>query len=240
MQPLASAQAMAEKITHLRVMLRCRIVRGMNRKLYLSAECLVIFGLLPLIPVFYPIKGSLFASLWVLAILMLIVWKREHRLPLKPLIQFHHIPRDGLMLVLKRFAIAAPLMVAFIYVYDPERFFELPRERTQLWVMIMIFYPVLSVFPQEVIYRLFFCDRYQSLFTKPKVMLVVNGLAFGWGHLLFQNWVAVSMCAAGGMLFASTWRRTKSFPLVWIEHALYGCWVFTIGLGWYFYSGAVR
>jgi hypothetical protein len=213
---------------------------GMNRKLYLWAELLVCFGALPVLPLFFSIKGVLFLTLWALAIVCLLVWRREHHLPLKPLIQFQHIPRDGLVLVLKRWAMLAPLMVAFIYLYDRERFFELPLERPTLWVMIMLLYPLLSVFPQEVIYRLFFHDRYQSLFKQPVQMMLASGLLFGWGHVLFQNWVAVSMCIAGGIMFSATWSRSKSFPLVWIEHALYGCTVFTIGLGWYFYSGAVR
>jgi hypothetical protein len=43
----------------------------------------------------------------------------------------------------------------------------------------------------------------------------------------------------GGWFFAETYARTRSMRLVWLEHALYGCLVFTIGLGDYFYHGNV-
>ena len=41
-------------------------------------------------------------------------------------------------------------------------------------------------------------------------------------------------------IFASTYSKTKSLALVTIEHGLYGISLFLIGLGWYFYGGAVH
>jgi membrane protease YdiL (CAAX protease family) len=35
----------------------------------------------------------------------------------------------------------------------------------------------------------------------------------------------------GGILFAYTYQKTKSTLLVSIEHAIYGCWLFTVGMG---------
>jgi len=35
----------------------------------------------------------------------------------------------------------------------------------------------------------------------------------------------------GGILFALTFQKTKSTLLVSIEHAIYGCWLFTVGMG---------
>jgi hypothetical protein len=35
----------------------------------------------------------------------------------------------------------------------------------------------------------------------------------------------------GGILFAFTFKKTKSTLLVSIEHAIYGCWLFTVGMG---------
>ena len=34
--------------------------------------------------------------------------------------------------------------------------------------------------------------------------------------------------------------RTRSALVAALQHAAFGCFVFTIGLGWYFYHGAVR
>ncbi len=44
----------------------------------------------------------------------------------------------------------------------------------------------------------------------------------------------------GGWLFADTYRQSRSLWLVCLEHALYGDLIFTIGLGTFFYHGAVR
>ncbi len=43
----------------------------------------------------------------------------------------------------------------------------------------------------------------------------------------------------GGVLFAKTYEETGSLIISGIEHALYGGFIFTIGLGKHFYYGAV-
>jgi uncharacterized protein len=42
----------------------------------------------------------------------------------------------------------------------------------------------------------------------------------------------------GGILFAWRYVETGSLLTSSVEHALYGCWLFTVGLGVYFYHGA--
>jgi hypothetical protein len=42
---------------------------------------------------------------------------------------------------------------------------------------------------------------------------------------------------AGGLLFAARYAETNSLFTSSFEHALYGCWLFTIGLDPYFYHG---
>lgn len=39
---------------------------------------------------------------------------------------------------------------------------------------------------------------------------------------------------AAGVLFAWTYERTRSTLAVSVEHALFGCWMFTVGLGSFF------
>jgi len=43
----------------------------------------------------------------------------------------------------------------------------------------------------------------------------------------------------GGVLIAKTYQDTESLIISSIEHALYGTFIFTIGLGKYFYYGVV-
>jgi uncharacterized protein len=43
-----------------------------------------------------------------------------------------------------------------------------------------------------------------------------------------------------GMLFACRYARAGSLVAPVIEHGLWGGFIFTIGMGWYFYSGSIR
>jgi uncharacterized protein len=142
--------------------------------------------------------------------------------------------------VLTRFAIFAAVLAVALVLYEPQRVLALPRERPSLWAIIMLGYPVLSVYPQELAFRAFFIHRYAALFRTRAALIAANALAFGWAHILMHNWIAIAFSVVGGVFFADTYLRSRSTLAACIEHALYGCWLFTIGWGWYFYAGATR
>ncbi len=209
------------------------------KRALLSVEWGIIYLLLPVMLALFMVKGVLFAALWFLAIILLVVFYKRTKLPLKPILfNFHTIPKDAWRPMLSRFAVCAFLMTAFTYLYVPERLFQFPSEKPLLWLMVMVFYPILSVFPQEVMYRLFFFERYQSLFPNSTRMIAASAVAFAMGHVMFNNWVAIILSLIGGAIFAHTYHKHQHFGLLWVEHALYGCFLFTIGLGWFFYHGA--
>ena len=113
----------------------------------------------------------------------------------------------------------------------------LPVTRPGLWAVILVLYPVVSVYPQELVYRVWFFHRYRPALGGEGPALLASALAFGWVHVIFGNGLAVGLAAAGGLLLAETYRRTRSLTLVSVEHALYGQLVFTVGLGEFFYHG---
>ena len=119
----------------------------------------------------------------------------------------------------------------------PDGLFALPRRDPRLWTVVMIGYPLVSVFPQEVIFRAFFHQRYRRLLGP--AVLVVGALAFAWAHVLFRNELAVLLTLPAGFLFATTYRRHRSLACAVLEHALWGDLIFTLGLGRYFYSGLI-
>lgn len=141
--------------------------------------------------------------------------------------------------ILARFALCAAAMLAAIYIAAPNLLFGFVRERPTLWALVMLLYPLISVVPQEVIFRRYLFERHAAWLKPPLAMLLISGLGFGFAHIVFNNWVAPALCAIGGVLFAHTYQRTRSLALVCIEHALYGDFLFTAGLGRYFYHGAV-
>ncbi len=126
-----------------------------------------------------------------------------------------------------------------VWALVPGQALSLPRRAPGLWLMILLLYPILSALPQEVIFRALFFERYGALFGSERRAVIVNGLVFGLAHLMFWNWVAVTLCLAGGVVFAVGYRR-NGFPQAVLLHAICGGIVFTSGLGLFFYHGAVR
>jgi membrane protease YdiL (CAAX protease family) len=104
----------------------------------------------------------------------------------------------------------------------------------------MFAYPLVSVLPQELAYRVYFFQRYAPLFGSKSGMIAASAIVFGFGHIVFHNWPAVVLTLLGGLLFAKTYRRTSSLLLVSFEHALYGWAVFTIGYGEFLVEGTLR
>ena len=120
----------------------------------------------------------------------------------------------------------------------PSLFLSFPRLRPQMWLTIILLYPLLSVVAQELVYRTFFFHRYGPLFGQSTwAAILVNGALFGFAHIVFHNWIAVLGTAVTGTLFAWRYYRTQSFWAVWFEHTLYGALVFTVGLGKFFFTG---
>ena len=124
-------------------------------------------------------------------------------------------------------------IVTFLYVWftDKNQLFVVVRSKPLLWVVILFVYSLLSVYPQELLYRTFFFQRYQSLVNNRKLFLFINAIIFSLGHMFFKNALVIVLTFLGGLLFAFTYNKTKSTLLVSIEHAIYGCWLFTIGMG---------
>lgn len=121
----------------------------------------------------------------------------------------------------------------------PDLLWMLPQTKTQVWLVLMLTYPVLSVYPQEIVFRAFFFHRYHPLFRTVRSKVVASSIAFGLAHIIFANWVAPLMTTVMGGLLARTYVRTGSTLQATLEHGLWGGFAFTIGLGWYVFSGAI-
>jgi hypothetical protein len=142
--------------------------------------------------------------------------------------------------ILSIFLPAAVLLSLAAYFVLPAKFVALPKTQPLLWLMVMVLYPPMMVLPQELLFRCYFFHRYRSLFMGRRLpMILVNALSFGLAHVFYGNWVAPLFSFFGGLLFAWRYRTTQALATVSLEHALWGNFFFTIGIGWYFYSGAI-
>ena len=130
-----------------------------------------------------------------------------------------------------KFLIIAIITIFFVWFTDKGNLFTVVLNKPKLWVLILLFYSLFSVYPQELIYRTFFFKRYQSIFKNEKVFIFINAILFSMAHLFFKNTLVLVLTFIGGVLFAITFKNTKSTLLVSIEHSIYGCWLFTVGMG---------
>jgi hypothetical protein len=208
------------------------------KKFYLAVECAVITLAIPLY-LFYGATQTIMLSLLWGGALVCWLWLRGsistsalwHGPPLQP---------DVRTMLLRRFVLMTVAAVALVLVWQPDRLLAFPMQRPDIWLMVMVLYPFLSALPQEVIYRAFFMRRYAPVVPSVPVLATLSAVAFGLSHLLMNNWVAPLLSLFGGLMFAHTYVRTGSLKWVAIEHAAYGCMLFTVGLGWYFYVGNWR
>ncbi len=130
-----------------------------------------------------------------------------------------------------KFIVIAIITTAFVWFTNKDVLFNVILNKPKLWIIILFVYSFLSVYPQELIYRTFFFQRYDSFFKNLNLLLFVNAIVFSLGHIFFRNTLVLVLTFFGGLLFAYTYSKTKSTLLVSIEHAIYGCWLFTVGMG---------
>ena len=135
------------------------------------------------------------------------------------------------LLMAIRFILFVFISTVLIWLYMPQALFSVLLGNPWLWISISLFYSILSVYPQEFIYRLFFFKRYQHLVLNGHVFILLNACIFSFAHLFFQNTLVFLLTFVGGVLFALTYKKKQSLLLVSLEHSAYGVWLFTLGLG---------
>lgn len=191
---------------------------------------LLIFAALPLL--FLALRPSLhiFAVLWGMTLACLVSLLVDPTFDRRRLWNAGAFREHGRGVFL-RFALVAPVIAVSTAVFMPDDFLSFPRARPLLWAAVMLLYPWLSVYPQGILYRAFVFHRYRPIFGERGPMIVASAMLFALSHVVFGNWIAVVLTALGGLLFARTYHRSRSLLVCQIEHALYGCLLFTIGLG---------
>jgi len=224
----------------------------LHTRWWLTLELSLLFGALPVLLAVLQLEGILFVGLWggaAACLTYLLVSKRFTRRRLwNARAAWRAMPR-----IVIRFLLLATLLTGALYLVLPPvplgappqaeaarsdlawSWFGFVRARPGLYAVVMLLYPVLSVLPQNIIYRVFFFHRYGPLLGGGWTMVLVSAGAFGLGHLMFGNWVAPVLTALGGVVMADTYRRTRSAAASWFEHTLFGDLVWTLGIGRLFY-----
>lgn len=152
-------------------------------------------------------------------------------------LQFRKIRPHLLPMALRCLAVTV-FSVAAVVFFTPADLFGFPRSRPLLWLAVMGLYPLLSALPQELLYRAFLFARYAPILPSPAALTWASVLSFAFLHIVFGNPVAVLLTIPAGYVFTRTYRDTGSLTLAALEHSAYGCIVFTVGLGRFFYNPA--
>jgi len=209
------------------------------RRIYLLIEFVTFFGLLPIFYIFGLLKIQILLLLLIVTVLCVAYLLSDETFNKNNLWSLN-IFKNQLRRILIIFVLNSLIITTGIWVFNKGLFFSFIREKPFVWLYIMILYPLVSVYPQEILYRTFFFHRYKILFPTRLSMTTASAIAFCWIHVIFENLPAVLLTLGGGFIFANTYDERKSTLAASFEHALYGCFIFTIGLGKYFYFGVIH
>jgi hypothetical protein len=207
-------------------------------RLGLAAEFALLFLAAPLALFFRPRNLPPLPILWAVSAYALALLWRDPAFDRRQLWNGRRWRRSQYE-VWALFGVVAAGVTLMTLQFAPRSFLLLPRQRPALWALIMVAYPVLSVYPQGLLYRAFLMHRYRLLLPSADRRILVSAVAFSLMHIVFRNPVAVILTLGGGILFAKRYEETQSLCVSSYEHALYGCFLFTVGLGQYFYTAAV-
>jgi len=208
----------------------------MFRLFLLSLEFLAVFAGLPLLIYFRRLPNLPIPYLLTAALVSFLFLRADSKFPLAQLYSWGNY-RPFLTTIFIRDALCIVLLTLAVRFLAPELLFSLIKRSPLLWLAIFFLYPLVSVYPQELFYRAFFFHRYQPLFGSGWGMLAASAFAFGFVHIIFRNWLAVGLCVIGGFLFSYTYQASGSLLLAGLDHAIFGNFLFTIGLGQFLYHG---
>ena len=203
----------------------------MNKSTLLISEIIILFLIIPLVLILdisiyfklaLPLVGLIYCSRITL---------KEKLISLNDLYEIYSVKEWKPILI--KTALLIIVSTLFMYLFNEEKLFLIVLKKPVLWITICVFYSAFSVFPQELLYRSFFFKRYASLFKNPTVLITINAIIFSLAHSLFQNIYISVLTLIGGFVFAITYHKSKSLLLTSIEHAIYGSWLFTLGIGEY-------
>lgn len=208
-------------------------------KVRLVIELIILFLLIPGIIAFDLLGIHLLLILTIIGVLVFLFLRFDPEFDNK---QFWNWKKGKpyLKRILIVFTVSATVMVGLICIIDKSKVFYLALNIPWLLLIISVFYPIFSVLPQSLIYRSFFFHRYKTLFKKDWIKIILSGFFFSLGHSLYKNLMVLGLAFIAGIIYAYHYNKTKSLAVNWLEHSIYGIWLFASGLGTFFVSSFVE
>mgnify|MGYP000386019051 CR=1 FL=1 len=136
------------------------------KKFWLRVEFLFLFVAIPLLINFYPHTFHPFLFLGLVLVYILFLNLRLKKMRKKRIFAFYHHHRQLLPDIYRRVIASLAVIIIFIIIYDHYLMFNMIKKDPWTWLMLIALYPILSVIPQEIVYRSFFFARYKKIFAK--------------------------------------------------------------------------
>lgn len=188
--------------------------------------------------IFVPFIANRFLDGWLkilplllIAVIFFIILRMDPQFDRRVLYNFN---REYFRKSLARVIIISVLLIWFTYWIFPYHFFQYPLEDFSGYIITLFLYPIASVLPQELIYRVYFFHRYRKLVPERYLLMLSNAIIFGLTHWIYGNWVAPIATFLVSWIFIFNYYKSKSLLNVSLEHYFYGMVMFTIGFGHFF------
>jgi membrane protease YdiL (CAAX protease family) len=208
--------------------------KGQGNRVYLLSEFVLLFLFFPLLLLFEGDLVNPSSVLLPLVILIFIVLRFQTDFTWKELWHFP-VTWTNLMLHLGIALFVSMLLLGWVYYFDRDNLFNLPSGNWKLWLFVSVFYPLFSVFTQEIIFRTYIFRRYERLFGNGVQIILISALVFSFAHIFYFHPVSLVLTFFLGLYLGLIYQKTRSVLFASFMHGLYGNMVFTIGLGHYFW-----
>ena len=206
----------------------------MRKKIFVWMEFVLLFFGIPLL--IYFDKDFIHPSMIILPVLLFIffVLRRTSNFQWRELFRWEisrpTLVKNGLILL-----VCTLLTLSYVYIFERENLFNLPRINPWIYVAMCLFYPVFSAFGQEIIYRTFLYKRYSSIFPRGWHFVIASGITFSFLHVVYYDQVSMILTFIGGLYFARVYQLTRSVLYTSVLHGLFGIMIFGVGMGQYFW-----
>lgn len=207
---------------------------SLKKRIYLSIEFAILFFGIPAL--IYLDQDFIRPSIIILPALILIFFllRRSSDFAWKELISWS-VPRKTILCNVLIILLSAFLMLGYVWIFDRDNLFNLPRANIWIYLALCIFYPVFSAYGQEIIYRTFLSRRYKPLFPLGWQFVLASALSFSFMHIVYYDPVSMILTFMGGLYFAQVYWQTRSVLFTSVLHGIFGIMIFGVGLGQYFW-----
>ena len=121
------------------------------------------------------------------------------------------------------------LIISMIKLFGDEFFLnDLDLKKYYFTSVLLLFYLLFSVIPQEIIFRFLFFHKYKDYFNKFEILLL-NSLVFSFCHLIYFDIYILLFSFFGNLLFTFNYMQNKSLLVVIVEHFLLGQTLIILG-----------